>query len=74
MSRRIEIAAKKQQVKIIRCRNCAHFETDHMELVDGIPMILAHNICTRWGDGCATSPDGFCFLAEGKEQKRHDRD
>lgn len=54
----------RHQPEIIHCQNCAHFETDHWELVDGIPLIVAHNVCTKWGDGCATSPDGYCFLGQ----------
>lgn len=53
---------------LIRCKDCKHFETDHFENVNGIPLIVAHEICVRWGDGCKTSPDGYCFMAERKEE------
>ena len=67
----------KKEPEIIHCRDCAYFETEQRELVAQI--FLFKNICKRWGEGCATLPDGFCFLgkekeAEEKEQKRHDRD
>ena len=53
--------------KIIRCRDCRHFETDVWTRVNGIPLIVAHEMCMKWGQGCRTSPDGFCFMAERKE-------
>ena len=52
---------------IIRCRACRYFETDVWGRVNGIPLIVAHEMCMKWGDGCKTSPEGYCFLAEGKE-------
>ena len=48
------------------CKDCRYFESDHWEKVDGIPLIVAHEICNRWGDGCKTSEDGYCFLFEPK--------
>ena len=52
--------------KIIRCKECRHFETDVWAAVGGIPLIVAHEMCMKWGEGCRTSPDGFCFMAERK--------
>lgn len=54
-------------VEVVRCKDCKFFETDHLEAVNGIPLIVAHEICTRWGLGCKTSADGFCFLAERRD-------
>ena len=54
-------------VPVIRCKDCKYYETDHFENFNGIPLIVAHEICMRWGDGCNTSPDGYCFMAERKE-------
>ena len=53
--------------KIVRCKDCKHFEYDYVVKVDGIPLIVAHEICMRWGDGVKTSENGYCFLAERKE-------
>lgn len=55
--------------EIIRCKNCKYFEYDHFENVNGIPLIVAHEICIRWGngDGVKTSENGYCFLAERRE-------
>ena len=55
-------------IEIVRCMDCKYFETDHFENVNGIPLIVAHEICMRWGDGCKTSPDGYCFMGERKEE------
>lgn len=53
---------------VIRCEYCKHFEWNHWENVNGTPLIVAHGICTKWGDGCKTSKDGYCFLAERKAE------
>lgn len=55
--------------KIIRCKECKYFEYDSVAKVGGIPLIVAHEICNKWGDGCKTSEDGWCFLAEQKESE-----
>lgn len=55
------------QPEIVRCKDCKHFEYDHVENINGIPLIVAHEICTRWGDGVKTSENGYYFLAERKE-------
>jgi len=52
---------------LTRCKDCKHFEYDHIENVNGIPLIIAHEICMRWCDGTKTSENGYCFLAERKE-------
>ena len=55
-------------VPVVRCKDCKHFELNHWENVHGIPLIVAHEICTKWGDGCKSSSDGYCFMAERKEE------
>ena len=62
------IDALKEKEERIRCKDCKHFEYDHVEKVDGIPLIVGHEICKRWGEGCKTSENGWCFLAERKEK------
>ena len=56
------------QPKTEHCKDCKHFEYDSVARVDGIPLIVAHEICSRWGDGCKTSEDGYCFLFEPQER------
>ena len=51
------------QSEIIRCKDCKHFEYDHPYIIRDVP-ILGHEVCNAWGDGCKTSENGYCFLAE----------
>ena len=53
-------------VEIVRCKDCKYFELDHFEKVEGfpVPIIVAHEICMKWSDGCRTSKDGWCFMGE----------
>lgn len=51
------------------CKDCKYIEYDRMAMMDGIPIIVAHEICSRWGDGCKTKEDGYCFLFEPKESE-----
>lgn len=52
-----------------KCKNCKYFEYDSVANVDGIPLIVAHEICSKWGDGCKTKEDGYCFLFEPQESE-----
>jgi hypothetical protein len=51
------------------CKDCKYFEYDSVAKVDGVPLIVAHEICKRWGDGCKTWEDGYCFLFEPQESE-----
>ena len=53
-------------IPLIRCKDCKHFEYDHPYIIQGVP-VLGHLVCTKWGDGCRTDENGFCFMAERKE-------
>ena len=55
--------------RIGHCKDCKYFERDSMAKVDGIPLIAAHEICERWGNGCKTKEDGYCFLFEPQESE-----
>ena len=55
------------QERIGHCKDCKYFEYDSVAKVDGIPLIVAHEICNKWGDGCKTKEDGYCFLFEPRE-------
>ena len=54
--------------ELILCKNCKYFEYDSVAKMDGIRLIVAHEICKRWGDGCKTSENGYCFLAVKKSE------
>ena len=56
--------------KIIRCRDCRHFEYDHPYIIQGVP-VLGHEVCNAWGDGCKTDENGYCFLAERRTDDRN---
>jgi hypothetical protein len=58
-----------QEQKTGHCKDCKYFEYDSVAKVDGIPLIVAHEICKRWGDGCKTSENGYCFLFEPQESE-----
>ena len=47
---------------IRKCKDCKHFEYDSVANVDGVPLIVAHEICKAWGE------NGYCFLYEPKEE------
>ena len=51
------------------CKDCKYFEYDVVRKVDGIPLIVAHEMCSKWGDGCKTKEDGYCFLFEPRESE-----
>ena len=59
-----------QEPKTGYCKDCKYFEYDTVAKVDGMRLILAHEICSRWGDGCKTKEDGYCFLFEPKESEK----
>ena len=63
-----DLIAKYTEPKIGHCKGCKYFEYDSVAKVDGIPLIVAHEICSRWGDGCKTKEDGYCFLYEPRER------
>lgn len=52
----------------VRCKDCKYFEYDSWTK-HGIPLIVAHEICSKWGNGCKTREDGYCFLFEPKESE-----
>ena len=51
------------------CKECKYFEYDSVAKVNGMSLIVAHEICKRWGDGCKTKEDGYCFLYEPQESE-----
>ena len=55
--------------KIWHCKECKYFEYDSVAKVDGMPLIVAHEICSKWGDGCKTKEDGYCFLFKPQESE-----
>jgi len=67
------IKVEVEMSELILCKDCKYFEYDSVAQVDGIPIIIAHEICKKWGDGCKTNENGYCFLAELKEETDGDK-
>ena len=59
----IEDAPTIDAVPVVRCKDCVYFDLNHFETVNGVPIIVAHEICTFWGNGCKTRVDGYCSFA-----------
>ena len=55
------------QPKTGHCKDCKYY--DRVANVDGIPLIVAHEFCSRWGYGCKTKENGYCFLFEPQESE-----
>ena len=51
-------------IEIVRCKDCKWFELDVWGELNGIPLIVAHEMCKFWGGGCKTNPNGFCSYGE----------
>ena len=62
-------SVKPQEPKLGHCKECKYFEYDSVANVDGISLIVAHEICKRWGNGCKTKEDGYCFMFEPQERE-----
>lgn len=51
-------------VEVVRCKNCKHFFNNKPH---GI--LMMNLVCDKWGGGCRTDPDGFCFMGERKDDE-----
>ena len=60
-------ALSAEAVQLVRCKECEHFEYNHVEVVDGVPIIVAHEICRFWSGGSKTSENGYCSFGERRE-------
>ena len=61
---------QREMSELILCKDCKYFEYDSVAQVEGIPLIVAHEICKKWGEGCKTNENGYCFLAELKGESK----
>lgn len=50
--------------EVIRCKECKYFNLNKWGKVNDIPLIVAHEICDFWGEGCKTDKDAYCSFAE----------
>ena len=57
--------------QVIRCADCKYYHEDFWGQIEGLPMpiIIAHQVCEKWGNGCKTIENGYCHFGElrGKE-------
>lgn len=61
--------------ELIKCKNCKHFGIkDHWGNFGGVPILAASDVptCDKWGNGCMTKPDGYCFMAERRDEHEID--
>ena len=65
-----------EQPEVVKCKDCKYFELDHFLKSDRfqIPIIVAHEVCMKWGNGCQSSIDGWCFMAERRSNERPEND
>ncbi len=58
-------------VNVVRCRVCKHFKVKDFWADFGKVPILVSDVptCLRWEGECKTSPDGYCFLGERKDDE-----
>lgn len=64
------VAIPSAEPKTGHCKDCKYFKYDSVEVeVDGISLIFSQGICSRWGDGCKTKEDGYCFMFEPQESE-----
>lgn len=64
---RLNVIPAADVVEVVRCRECKHFQLDAWGNANGVPLIVAHEICDLWAGGCKTNPDGYCFCGERKD-------
>lgn len=50
--------------EVIRCKECKYFNLNKWGKVNDTPLIMAHEICDFWGNGCKTNSDAYCSFAE----------
>lgn len=54
---------------VVRCKDCKHFHLDYFGAVNGVKIIVAHEICDLWAGGCRTMQDAFCSNGVRKDGK-----
>lgn len=61
------------EIDLVRCGECKYFNLNEWdETICGVPIIVAHEICHKWGDGCKTNIYGFCFMGERRADDNTD--
>ena len=50
---------------VVRCKDCKWFA--YSAPYRETPVLMMNLVCYKWGRGCRTDPDGFCFMGERKD-------
>lgn len=58
--------ATENMAEIVRCKDCKYFLYDKIYMVEGLPL-MGNLVCEKWGNGCRTDENGYCFMGERKE-------
>ena len=61
-----KIVLKEDLVEVVRCKDCKYFLYDKIYMVEGLPL-MGNLVCEKWGNGCRTDENGYCFMGERKE-------
>ena len=61
-----------EYVRVVRCKDCKYFLYDKIYMVEGLPL-MGNLVCEKWGNGCRTDENGFCFMGERREDNGVER-
>ena len=53
--------------EVVRCKDCKHYLRNKIHVIDGIPL-MCNEVCIKWGGGCRTDENGFCYMGERREE------
>lgn len=53
-------------VEVVRCKDCKYYLRNKIYAIEGMP-IMGNKVCKKWGGGCATDENGFCYMGERRE-------
>lgn len=64
-------AAKRRRivdaVEVVRCKDCKYYLRNKIHVIEGIPL-MCNEVCEKWGGGCRTDENGFCYMGERSEE------
>lgn len=58
--------------ELVRCKDCKNFELNSWAKINGVPLIVAHEICKAWSGGCKTDSNGYCFMGKRRQDDEND--
>ena len=50
-------------------KNGEGIKFERIRRITGYLVGTGHEVCDKWGDGCKTSENGFCFMAERRGEQ-----